>query len=288
MQKIAWFYWNPDPEIFRLPYLDHPLRWYGLFFVLGFIVGYFLIFSIFKELLNQEKRLNASDLALGLADRLTWFVVGGTIIGSRLGHVFFYEWPRYRSHPIDIFKIWEGGLASHGGAIGILLGLFLFRQLIKKEFPNLTFLKLLDALCLPTAFAAGCIRIGNFFNQEILGTETSYPWGIVFGRPADGGAVVPRHPVQLYEALAYFVTFIILMIVWKKYRKKLPTGLMTGLFFVLAFGSRFFIEFLKLPTSLMIDESWIQTGQLLSLPFILVGGILLFYHYQKHRERNNS
>lgn len=280
MNMLSWFYWNPSPEVFRIPYLDHPLRWYGVLFVFGFIVGYLLMVTILRSLLKTKYPNEAGDKAIYLADRLTWFVMGGTIIGARLGHVFFYGWPRYREHPSEIIKIWEGGLASHGGALGILIGLIFFRLLIKKEYPNFTFLKILDLLCIPTAFAAFCIRVGNFINQEILGTESNLPWAVVFGNPADGSPIVPRHPVQLYEAAAYLIVFGIIYTLWLKKGPTLGAGVISGLFLVLVFGSRFFIEFLKMPSSMMMDESFIQTGQLLSLPFVIAGLILIWQGYK--------
>lgn len=332
----AWIYWNPDPNIFVIPYVNHPLRWYGLLFVAGFIVGYWVMLSIVarylrkstlvydRDVLNwdllasamnfkgeitsqkKERILNTLssqlsngqvtryaleaeypgaiartfDLALDLTDRLTWFTILGTVIGARLGHVFFYEWPLYRSRPLDIFKIWQGGLASHGGTIGVLIALFLFWYTGRKKFPEFSFINLLDMLCIPTAFVAFCIRMGNFMNQEILGTETQLPWAIVFGDPADGSASVPRHPVQLYEGITYLAIFVFLYTFWKIKFDKLRPGVISGLFFILVFGSRFLIEFLKLPSSLMIDESFLQTGQLLSIPCIIAGAALLLYGNQ--------
>jgi len=269
----AWIYWNPDRDIFTIPFINHPLRWYGLLFALGFIVGYAIFYRLILRKLNQNDIPNAKKVAISLTDSLTWFVVAGTIIGARLGHVFFYEWPKYRQDPLSIFKIWEGGLASHGGVIGILLALYFYKKIILKNFKNISYLDILDMLCIPSAFTAFCIRIGNFFNQEILGSETSLPWGIIFGDPADHSALVPRHPVQLYEAFSGLFTFFILLYIWKK-NAHLRTGIISGLFFILIFGSRFLIEFLKLPSSLMIDESWLQTGQLLSLPCIAAGFLL--------------
>lgn len=216
------------------------------------------------------------ELTLFLGDRLTWFVVIGTIIGARLGHVFFYDWPRYQHNPIEVFKVWEGGLASHGGTIGVILALFLYQRSIKFSFPEFTFLSLLDILCVPTAMTAVWIRIGNFMNQEIVGPVTSVPWAIVFGSPMEGPGGFPRHPTQLYEALAYLVIFCILYTLWRKKRDILPSGTLFGLFMVLVFGSRFLIEFVKTPTSLMMDESLLLTGQYLSIPFIAIGALLLF------------
>lgn len=270
---IAWLYWNPERVVFTIPIIDRPIVWYGLWFVLGFAVGYAIVLPMFKRKLQQTRTLSKplNDLALYLVDRLTWFVVAGTIIGARLGHVFFYDWPRYQHHLGDIFKVWEGGLASHGGAVGVLLALFLYQRMIRKNFPEFTYIALLDILVVPTAFVACCIRIGNFFNQEILGTPTTVPWAVIFGNPADGSPLEPRHPVQLYEAGVYLFTFFLLGYLWKYKSEKLRPGMLSGLFFILVFVSRFFLEFLKAPQSLMIDESFMQTGQYLSIPCIIFG-----------------
>lgn len=353
MKIIAWFYWNPSRDALTIPFIDHPLRWYGLLFVAGFIAGYWIFLSMLMKYLQLEQRLKTRDIsnwqkvlanlktikstkehplynlaaalpqkfleqptdenkgklistlndgckalrmdragfslffpeciyslrdiATKLTDKLVWFVMAGTIIGARLGHVFLYEWPRYREHINDIFKIWEGGLASHGGALGILLALIFYRKSIKKEFPELTYIRILDLIAIPTAFTACCIRIGNFVNQELIGTETSVPWAVIFGDPADGSPIAPRHPVQLYEALAYFITFILLGVYWQRFKTRVRPGSIIGLFFILIFGARFVLEFWKVPTSLMIDESFLQTSQLLSVPCVLGGIALLIW-----------
>src|SRR5262249_26035814 len=146
-------------------------------------------------------------LAYQLTDRLSVLIAAGVVVGARLGHVFFYDWPYYKTHPKSILKIWEGGLASHGGAIGALIGLVIFILMSKKQAQKLTFLAVLDALAVPTPLAGGLIRIGNFMNQEITGIPTSMPWAVTFRHPVDGLPGVPVHPVQLYEALFYFLVF---------------------------------------------------------------------------------
>lgn len=224
---------------------------------------------------------SSKHLAYMLVDQLTWFVVAGTVIGARLGHVLFYDLPRYKNDPLSIFKVWEGGLASHGGAIGVLIGLYFYQKMIKKQNPEFSFIVILDLIVVPTAFTAFCIRMGNFFNQEILGYSTNVPWGIIFGDPIDGGAIVPRHPVQLYEAFAYLGIFIFLWFYWRQKREVLKKGTLSGLFFILIFGSRFLIEFFKTPQSLIFHETVLQTGQYLSIPFIALGFFLLFWNFDK-------
>lgn len=352
---LAWLYWDPNRIAFTLPIINRPVAWYGIFFVTGFIIGYFMMIRILIRTLRhsqylaerdiiswpklitslkEEKKMLAvfpkelqdrvlatdpdsplsnafrnqileainlelsqpdgkitrenipshfpgaistlRDLALYLTDRLTWFVIAGTLIGARLGHVFFYEWPRYREHPEEIIKIWEGGLASHGGVIGILIALYFFVRYVRNSFPELTFLTLTDRLVIPSALAIVFIRIGNFFNQEILGTPTEQPWGVIFGHPAEGGGGYPRHPVQLYEAGAYLVIFCILLWTWKRYEDLQKRGFLTGLCFVLAFSSRLILEFFKENQGMLFDESMFQTGQYLSIPFIVFGLWLMF------------
>lgn len=285
---LAWFYWNPNRDAFTVPFIDHPVRWYGICFAFGFIVGYWIIHKLISTKLTQENKTYPENLATILADRMVWFVVGGTVIGARLGHVLFYEWPRYSQDLPSIFKIWEGGLASHGGVIGILLALFLYKKFVLKNYPEFSYIDLIDMLSIPTAFAAFCIRIGNFINQEILGTETNLPWAVVFGDPADGSAILPRHPVQLYEAFAALLTFFILFGIWKMKSGHVRRGVISGLFFIMIFGSRFIFEFFKMPSSLMIDESTIQTGQLLSIPCILFGVLLLFFGGYKRKNSPTS
>lgn len=268
----AWLYWDPNPNAFNIPLIDHPVRWYGVLFAFSFILGYWILLRLFRDKLKDK------NLAFLLTDRMTWFIVCGTIIGARLGHVFFYEWPRYKNDPIEIIKVWEGGLASHGGAIGVILALYLYyRIVVIKKAPSLSFLNLLDIVCIPTALVGCFIRLGNFMNQEILGIPSDVPWAIIFGHSYENmGSPLPRHPVQLYEALAYLSIFVILSFLWKFRLEKLKSGFVFGLFLVLLFSSRFFLEFWKTNQSIMLDESWLQTGQYLSIPFILAGLFLLF------------
>lgn len=275
---FAFFVWDPDRNLFVIRGINHPVTWYGLLFATGFLGGYFLARTLFFHTLLQQgiKEDKAKKIATHLTDRLTLFVIIGTLIGARLGHVFFYDWTYYRMHLIDIFKIWEGGLASHGAAIGILVALICFVVFSRKEYPFLTWLMALDAIVIPTAFAGGCIRVGNFLNQEILGTPTTLPWGVIFLHPVDGIAGVPLHPVQIYEALFYFAICFGLFFLWSRRGKTIGQGLLAGLFFILVFGFRFAIEGLKLPQSTLIDESAsLNMGQWLSLPFILFGAFLL-------------
>jgi prolipoprotein diacylglyceryl transferase len=158
--------WNVDPQIFRLGRFS--LRWYGLFFALGFFLGY----KIMAQFYRREGR-NLADLS----DLLLYLILG-TIIGARLGHVVFYQPGYYLAHPWEIFMIWQGGLASHGGFAGVMVSLYLY----VRRHRDLTFIELADRLTIPCLLAASLIRIGNFFNSEILGTPSNVPWTIVFAR----------------------------------------------------------------------------------------------------------
>jgi prolipoprotein diacylglyceryl transferase len=269
--------------------------WYGILFVAGFILGYFIIVPLFESYLSKNryqppKNLSLRDTARFLVDRMTWFIIIGAVIGMRLGHVFLYDWPYYKQHPLEIIQVWNGGLASHGGALGVIAGLALFLRQAKKWVPDLTFLRLMDFVVIPTALVGCLIRIGNFVNQEIIGTPSQLPWAVVFGNPVEGGAIIPRHPVQIYEAIAYLITFIILYSMWKKKGLSLPSGMYSGCFFILVFASRFILEFWKMELGAVIDQSTLQMGQWLSLPFILVGIALVFKQklFIKDSEANSN
>lgn len=290
--NLGWLYWDPDSVAFYIPYFHHPIAWYAVFFVCGFLAGFWILVPILKQKLleiNPSSIHTAKEESVAYVDGLTWCIVVGTLVGARLGHVFFYEWPRYRANPLEIFKTWEGGLASHGGAIGVLLAVFLYYLYRKKQYPKLTFLNLLDMLSIPVAFVAVCIRLGNFMNQEILGTPTDLPWGVIFGHPLGlNHGNTPLHPVQLYEAAAYLFTFLTLFLIWKKKGTQIHSGCLIGLFFVMIFGFRFIIEFWKEHQSLMIDESFLQTGQYLSIPFIILGFCLILYSFLNKDLKSSS
>ena len=278
MLFLASFYWDPNRDLFTIPLIDRPIGWYGLLFAFGFFIGYCVMRTMLtRHIAENSKNTSPAAEAAVLTDRMLWFGVFGTLIGARLGHVFFYDWAAYKQTPWDIIKIWEGGLASHGAAFGIICSLLLFRALIKKRCPSLSFLTILDYAVIPAAFIGGCVRIGNFFNQEILGTATTLPWGVIFGHPIDGSPHIPRHPVQIYEAAFYFLVFAALYALWKKRAFIARPGALWGLFLLLTFTFRFLIEFWKLPQStLESTTSPLLMGQYLSVPFISLGLWLLF------------
>lgn len=254
--------WDVSPIIFSLGPLS--LRWYGLAFAIGFIVGYNIVAKMFKHEGAPEKWLGI----------LLTYVVVATIIGSRLGHVFFYQWDYYSQHPGEIFKIWEGGLASHGGVIGNFIAVWLFSIFVTKKSVSWT----VDRLVVPVALVAGLIRLGNLMNSEIYGGVTDLPWGFIFVRD---GQTLPMHPTQIYEALCYFALFGVLMwMYWKKNAQERP-WLISGVFFIGVFVSRFIIEYVKNvqvgKEIEMIANYGINMGQLLSIPFIIMGVVMVVY-----------
>ena len=254
--------WDASPVIFSIGPLA--LRWYGLAFAIGFIIGYNIVAKMFKHEGAPEKWLGI----------LLTYVVVATIIGSRLGHVFFYQWDYYSQHPGEIFKIWEGGLASHGGVIGNFIAVWLFSIFVTKKSVSWT----VDRLVVPVAMVAGLIRLGNLMNSEIYGGVTDLPWGFIFVRD---GQTLPMHPTQIYEALCYFALFGVLMwMYWKKNAQERP-WLISGVFFIGVFVSRFLIEYVKNvqvgKEIEMIAIYGINMGQLLSIPFIIMGVVMVVY-----------
>jgi prolipoprotein diacylglyceryl transferase len=194
-------------------------------------------------------------------------MIFGTVIGARLGHCLFYNPEYYLSNPIEIFKVWEGGLASHGAAIGILTAIYLFAKK-KKNYPMLW---TLDRIVIVVALAGTFIRLGNLFNSEIIGTPTEVSWAFVFTAVDD----IPRHPAQLYESIAYFIIFLILLFIYYKGIEKNKNGLLFGLFLLLVFTFRFFVEFLKENQSGFEESLVLNMGQLLSIPFVIVGIVFI-------------
>ncbi len=266
---IAYFTWDPSPNIFNfdIPLLHRPLVWYGFLFALGFFVGYLVLTYFLRRYFLLNAQFRKEDVT-PWAEQLTFYVIIGALVGARLGDVLFYQsFSEIIRHPLSIFAVWQGGLASHGGAAGILIALWILAR--RRKIP---FWTAVDFTVIPTAIAAVFIRIGNFINQEILGIPTSLPWGIIFLHPTDGGPIVPRHPAQLYEALWYLVVFGILLWYWHRHPPFKPVGRLTGLFLLLVFGFRFLIEFIKVEQSAYLTHSsWLTMGQMLSLPFMALG-----------------
>jgi len=197
------------------------------------------------------------------------------IVGARLGHCLFYEPSYYLSNPVEILKIWRGGLASHGAAIGILLVLWLWVRKEKKPY-----MWILDRIVIVAALGGAMIRLGNLMNSEIYGVETTLPWGFVFLR---NGETVPKHPTQIYESLAYFITFIILSRIYWRKKGEFISGVPFSLFLILVFIFRFFVEYVKEDQVAFEAGMTLNMGQWLSLPFILIGVVVLIFSLRKHR-----
>jgi prolipoprotein diacylglyceryl transferase len=256
MGLLSYIFWDVSPELFRIGPLA--VRWYGLFFALLFWIGFLIVQWQFRVEGKDEMSLNSL---------LTHLVVG-TVVGARLGHCLFYEPGYFLRHPLEVVAIWQGGLASHGGALGVLIALYLY----SRKHPDQPYLWLLDRICVPTALGGCLIRLGNLFNSEILGTPSHLPWAFVFAREDQ----VPRHPAQLYESAAYALVFLILLFVYRKWRAATPRGLLLGLFLVLVFTARFLIEFVKQRQAAYEQGMALSVGQWLSLPFLAAGAGLLW------------
>lgn len=256
--------WNADPVLVNLGFTQ--IRYYGLMFAIGFLIGYKIEEKIYRREGMPEDWLNI----------LLLWTVAGTVIGARLGHVFFYEWDVYSQDPVKILYIWEGGLASHGGTIGIIIGVFLYSWITTKRSPLWAF----DRLVIPIALVGALIRIGNLFNSEIFGHATELPWGFKFVRSMEWHQLYEGqacHPTQIYEALCYLGLFFLLRwMYWKKNAGERP-GLIFGVFFLILFGTRFLIEFIKNPQVQFEENMILNMGQLLSIPFILIGiGLIIW------------
>jgi len=258
--------WNASPEIFEIGSLA--VRWYGVFWALSFLLGYEIILRIFKR----------EGLPSKQADKLLIYMALGAIVGARLGHCFFYDFEYYSQNLLEVFKIWEGGLASHGGAIGILLALYFY----KKRISTKSYAWLLDRLVIPISLGAFFIRMGNLMNSEIYGHETGLPWGFIFVR---AGELVPKHPTQFYEGIPYLVLFLILGWLYLKKMKKLPEGFLLSFFAIFMFTVRFLVEFIKEDQSAFEANMILNMGQLLSLPLVIAGIVVMAIIIKKHQER---
>ena len=270
--------WDPSPEMFTIPFIDWPVRWYGLSWALAFIGCHFFMNRIFRKEGRTDKDL----------DLLTLYIVLATILGARIGHCFFYDFPYYSKHLLEVLKIWEGGLASHGGAIGILVGMWLYCRKTKENW-----LWLFDRLVVVVPFASFMIRFGNLMNSEIVGKQTDASWGFKFLNNDEdrmnllsNNIPIPiRHPTQLYEALFYIFLFLLFYWLWKNKRNDFGKGFMFGLFCILMFSFRFLMEFMKENQVSFEDALPINMGQILSLPFILVGTVMVIRSFKQEKHK---
>jgi prolipoprotein diacylglyceryl transferase len=268
MMDFLFVHWNVDPVMFHLGPLQ--IRWYGLLFVSGFILGWY----IFRWFCRRE------SISETMLDPLLFTLLICTIVGARLGHVLFYQPDYYFGSWAgfwEIFMPWKGGLASHGGAVALLLGMWWFSVRYGKKY-DFDFLWIMDHLCIAVAFAGCFIRLGNLVNSEIYGNVTSLPWGFIFER---NGETEAKHPTQIYEALSYLLLGLYLI---GRYWKKLETtfrGFFFGAFLIGCFGMRFIIEFVKEPQVEFETSMTLDMGQWLSVPFVVAGIAILIYAYKK-------
>ena len=246
--------WDISPVIFEVG--PFTIRWYGVFFAAAFLGGYFIVARI---------HIREGRSVAPLSTLMNYTIIG-TLIGARLGHCLLYDPVYYLTHPLKIPAIWEGGLASHGGAAGMVLALWFHCR-----NQDLSFIRLLDRIAIAAALGGALIRVGNFFNSEIYGLVTDRPWAVVFARIDP----FPRHPSQLYESLVCLVTFMVLVATYRMSKGHPRTGLLSGLFLTLIFSSRFFLEFLKVPQAAYTTGLGLNTGQWVSIPFVAVGGLLI-------------
>jgi len=273
--------WNVSPEIVEIGSLT--IRWYGLFWALSFYIGFEFVRRMFKKDGVSEKE----------AEKLFIYLAIGSIVGARLGHCFFYDFEYYSKNLIEVLYIWKGGLASHGGAIGIVLALYYFRKKVSSK----SYLWVLDRVVIPVSLAAFFIRMGNMMNHEIYGYETSLAWGFKFIQniPAwlnglEPIYTAPRHPTAIYEGFGYLLVMATLLVLYIKKRDKLQEGILTGIFAIMLFTVRFLVEFVKEPQSGFDQEVVIQTlginmGQILSIPAIIAGILIILYSIRKAKKK---
>ncbi|WP_072053047.1 prolipoprotein diacylglyceryl transferase [Hymenobacter terrenus] len=264
---LAAIYWNVDPIIHKFgPWsvMGHELgpivlRWYGLFFMLPFVLGTFILTHIYRSERTSPQWV----------DVITIYMLVGTIVGARLGHMLFYDFDALMADPMVVFRIWQGGLASHGATIGILFACWLFARNNKFDY-----LWVLDRIVIVVALGGACIRTGNLMNSEIVGKPTDVPWAFLFPRDTEHliqGAAVPRHPTQIYEALFCIFLLVLLYSMWNRTKECTPRGRLFGLFVVLLFIQRFLGEFLKENQVAFENGKLLNQGQLLSIPLIIIG-----------------
>ena len=254
--------WTADPAIFSIG--SREIRWYGLAFAIGFLIGYKIVEKMWKR-----EKLNPAWI-----DSLLIYTMLGTVIGARLGHCLFYAPDYYLANPLEILKVWEGGLASHGGTLGIIIAIYFYSKRVSHRSMLWTF----DKLVVPTGLVAAMIRLGNLMNHEIYGHVTTLPWGFRFIQNLSewmkGAAPIftePSHPTQIYEALCYLLLFGLLLYMYWKRNAEEREGLIFGTFLIGIFLPRFCIEFIKNNQEVFEDTMLLNMGQLLSIPFVIAG-----------------
>lgn len=259
--------WAPSENIISIG--GFGIRYYALCWLIGLLSAYFVVKKIYSN----------ANVKQELFDPLFIYCFFGIVIGARLGHCLFYEPEYYLAHPIEMLLpikeingTWQftgyAGLASHGGVIGIIVGLLLY---IKKT--GLKFMWVLDCLGIAAPIFSALVRFGNFMNSEIIGLPTDAPWGVVFAKT---GIMVPCHPAQLYESMAYLMVFIVILFLYKNFRNKVGSGLFSGFTLFTIFTFRFFIEYIKEVQVDFENGMFINMGQILSIPLIIAGGYLIY------------
>ena len=259
---ISYIIWDVNPEIFTIPQMlgfgPFPVRWYGLLFAAGFLIGQQIMIHIFKK---EGKPLE--DI-----DALTLYMVISTVVGARVGHFLFYEPEVLFKNPLEVILPPYAGLASHGAVIGIVTGLFLYSR--SRKATGQTFLWISDRMVILVALAGCFIRFGNLMNSEIVGRPTDVPWGFIFMKNTEF-LQIPRHPAQLYESISCFILFFILLGLWNRFKENTPRGLLLGVFFVWVFTLRFLYEFLKENQEAFEANYALNMGQILSIPVVILG-----------------
>jgi phosphatidylglycerol:prolipoprotein diacylglycerol transferase len=258
--------WTFSPVLFMIGPVT--IRWYGVLFVGAFLLGQTILGRMFVS----------EGVAKERTETLLIYALLGAIIGARLAHCLIYDPGYYLSNPLAIFRIWEGGLASHGGVAGVALGLWIASRRFQ---PRLPFVWILDRAAIPSALGAALIRVANFLNSEIVGVPTSGNWGVVFTAVDQ----LPRHPVQAYEAIAYATTGLILWSMYRRLGRNTPQGLLIGWLLVLVFTARLFLETWKVPQAAYEAGQLFSVGQYLSLPFIALGVAAIWW---SRRQRTHT
>ncbi len=266
---LSYIHWNADPVLFAVDAFNlfginfgpFEIRWYGLLFAAGFLIGMQIMTHIFRK-----ERKPQEDL-----DALLIFMVVSTVLGARIGHYLFYEPEVLFRNPLEVIMPPYRGLASHGATIGILTALWLYSRRKSSRLTGQTFLWTTDRIVIVVALAGACIRMGNLMNHEIVGLPTSVPWGFIFKYNNEFPVGVPRHPAQLYESLSCLTLFFILFALWNRMKERTPRGLFLGIFLIWVFGLRFFYEYLKENQVAFENTLPLNMGQILSIPAVLVG-----------------
>lgn len=264
---LQYVIWDVNPEIFHIGWFS--VRWYGLLFALGFLIGMQIMTHIFKE---EKKPLTDTD-------SLLIYMVVATILGARLGHFLFYEPEVLLRNPLEVILPPFAGLASHGAFISIMPALWLYSRRQSSRATGQSFLWVADRLTITVALAGACIRFGNLMNSEIVGRPTDVPWAFVFMNNNEY-AKIPRHPAQLYESLSCLVLFFFLMWFWNRRKERTPRGSMLGILLIWVFALRFLYEYLKEDQVAKEAAMYLNIGQQLSIPFVLIG---LFFFIRSYR-----